>query len=201
MKLIKSVWAKALAVLLIFTVICGVVYPLVVTGIAQLLFPNQANGSIIEVNGKKYGSVLLAQQFTGDRYLWGRIMNLDTKTYTDSDGKPLMYAVPSNLSPASDRYKQLVQDRVKKIQAADPEKKGDPIPEDLVTCSGSGLDPHISPAAAEYQVDRVAKARNMSAQQVRDVIAKYTGGKFLGVFGEDTVNVLEVNLALDGILK
>ncbi len=201
MSIMKSVWAKALAVLIAFTVLCGILYPLVVTGLAQLLFPNQANGSVIEVNGKKYGSVLLAQQFTGNQYLWGRVMNLDTKTFTDQSGKPMMYAAPSNLSPASAQYKKLIQERIAKIQAADPEKKGTPIPEDLVTCSGSGLDPHVSPAAAEYQVDRIAKSRNMSAQSVRDIITKYTSGKFLGVFGEDTVNVLEVNLALDGILK
>lgn len=201
MKLIKSVWAKALGALLLFTLLCGLVYPLAVTGISQLLFHNQVNGSIIEINGKKYGSVLLAQQFTGDRYLWGRIMNLDTKTFHDADGKALMYAVPSNLSPASDKYKELVKQRVAKIQAANPDKANVPIPEDLVTCSGSGLDPDISPAAAEYQVERIAKARNLSALQVRDIIAKYTNGKFLGVFGEDTVNVLEVNLALDGKLK
>lgn len=201
MNIFKSVWAKALAVLISFTVLCGIIYPLAVTGLGQLLFPNQANGSVIEVNGKKYGSVLLAQQFTGNQYLWGRVMNLDIKTFTDSSGKPMMYAAPSNLSPASDQYKKLIQERIAKIQAADPEKKGEPIPEDLVTCSGSGLDPHISPAAAEYQVDRIAKVRNMSAQSVRNIIAKYSSGKFLGVFGEDTVNVLEVNLALDGILK
>jgi potassium-transporting ATPase KdpC subunit len=201
MKLIKSVWAKALGALLLFTLLCGLVYPLAVTGISQLLFHNQANGSIIEINGKKYGSVLLAQQFTGDRYMWGRIMDLDTKTFKDADGKALMYAVPSNLSPASDKYKELVKQRVAKIQAANPDKANVPIPEDLVTCSGSGLDPDISPAAADYQVERIAKARNLSAQQVRDLITKYTNGRFLGVFGEDTVNVLEVNLALDGILK
>lgn len=201
MKMIKSVWKKALATLLVFTLLCGVLYPLAVTGISQLLFQNQANGSIIEINGKKYGSVLLAQQFTDDKHLWGRIMTLDTKTFRDADGKPLMYAAPSNLSPSSEKYKELVKERVAKIQAAHPDKKGVPIPEDLVTGSGSGLDPHISPAAAEYQVERIAKARNIPAQQVRDVIAKYTGGKFLNVFGENTVNVLQVNLALDGILK
>ncbi len=201
MQILKSVWKKALGALLLLTLICGIFYPLVITGISQLCFPNQANGSIIEVNGKKYGSVLLAQQFTGNKYLWGRIMNVDTKTFTDSSGKPMMYAVPSNLNPASDEYKKLVQERVEKIRAADPEQKDTPIPEDLVTCSGSGLDPHISPSAAEYQVDRIARVRNISKQQVRDIIAKYSNGKFLGVFGENTVNVLEVNLALEGILK
>lgn len=201
MKLIKSVWAKALGALLLFTLLCGLLYPLAVTGISQLLFHNQANGSIIEINGKKYGSALLAQQFTGDGYLWGRIMNLDTKTYTDANGKAMLYASPSNLSPASDRYQELVKERVGKIRAAHPEKADTPVPEDLVTCSGSGLDPDISPAAAEYQVERIARARNLTVQQVRDIVAKYTNGKFLKVFGEDAVNVLKVNLALDGILK
>lgn len=201
MKLIKSVWAKALGSLLLFTLLCGLLYPLAVTGISQAVFHNQANGSIIEINGKKYGSALLAQQFTGDGYLWGRIMNLDTKTYTDSNGKIMMYASPSNLSPASEQYKKLVKERLDKIKAAHPEKKDVPVPEDLVTCSGSGLDPDISPAAAEYQAERIARVRNIPVQQVRDIVAKYTGGKFLNVFGEDTVNVLKVNLALDGILK
>ncbi len=201
MQLVKTVWKKALGALLILTLLCGILYPLAVTGLAQLFFPKEANGSIIEVNGKKYGSVLLAQQFTGSRYLWGRIMNVDTKTFTGSDGKPMMYAEPSNLNPAGDEYKKLVRERVEKLREADPEKKDAPIPEDLVTCSGSGLDPHISPAAAEYQVARVARARNIPQQRVRDIIAKYSCGKFLGVFGENTVNVLEVNLALDGILK
>lgn len=201
MRLIQSVWKKALVFLVALTIICGLFYPLVVTGISQLLFPQKANGSIIEINGKKYGSALLAQQFTGNEYLWGRIMNLDTKTYTDENGNVLMYAVPSNLSPASDEYAALVKERVEKIKAADPDRGDTPIPEDLVTCSGSGLDPHISPAAADYQVDRIAKARNMSADDVRAVIQRYTNGKFLFVFGENTVNVLKVNLALDGILK
>jgi K+-transporting ATPase ATPase C chain len=201
LRLIKSVWKKALALLAVFTLLCGVLYPAAVTGISQLLFHDQANGSIIEVDGKKYGSVLLAQQFTGNGYLWGRIMNLETKTFRDSEGRTLMYAVPSNLSPASEQYGKLVRERIEKIRAADPEKKGVPIPEDLVTCSASGLDPHISPAAADYQADRIAKARNLSVQQVRDVVQRYTQGRFLGMFGEETVNVLEVNLALDGILK
>lgn len=200
-KSIKSIAPKALIFLLMLTLLCGIAYPLVVTGISQLFFPKQANGSIIEVNGKKYGSELLAQQFTGNKYMWGRIMNLDVTTYKDNNGKVLMYAQPSNLSPASDKYKQLVSERVAKIKAANPVNNNAPIPEDLVTCSGSGLDPHVSPAAAQYQVARIAKARGISADKVNEIVLKYTNGKFLGVFGEETVNVLEVNLALDGILK
>lgn len=197
MKVLK----KALIIFLIFTFLCGMVYTGVVTGLAQLIFPDKANGSIIEVDGVKYGSSLLAQQYTDDSHMWGRIMNLDVSTYKDENGKPLVYAGPSNLSPESDEYAQLVEERVEKIKASNPDMGDIPIPEDLVSCSGSGLDPHISPAAAEYQVKRLAKANDMSEDEVRDIIDECTDGKFLGVFGEKTVNVLEVNLMLDGILK
>jgi len=181
-------------------IICGLIYPVFITGASQLLFKDKANGSIIEVNGKKYGSVLLAQEFTGDEYLWGRVMNLDTSTFTDENGEVLMYATPSNLSPASEEYEKLVSERIEKIKASNPDKKDDPIPVDLVTSSGSGLDPHISVAAAEYQVERISKARNISTDEVEQIIEKYTKGRALGVFGEETVNVLQVNLALDGKL-
>ena len=197
MKVLKN----SLIIFLIFTLLCGVVYTAAVTGIAQLFFPNQANGSIIEVNGVKYGSSLLAQKYTDDSHMWGRIMNLDVSTFKDKDGKILLYASPSNLTPESEEYAQLVQERVERIKSANPDMGDTPIPEDLVTCSGSGLDPHISPAAAEYQVQRLAKENNMSEDDVRAVIAKCTDGKFLGIFGEETVNVLEVNLRLDGILN
>ena len=192
---------KAFKFILIFTIICGLVYPVFITGVSQLLFKDKANGSIIEIDGKKYGSVLLAQEFTGNDYLWGRIMNIDTNTFKDDNGKALMYASPSNLSPASDEYEKIVNDRVSKIKEANPDKKDEPIPVDLVTTSGSGLDPHISVAAAKYQVDRIAEARNMSTDEVEKVIEKYTKGRTFGVFGEERVNVLQVNLALDGILK
>lgn len=201
MKTLKSILPRAAAIFLIFTVVCGVLYTGVVTGAAQLIFPHQANGSIIEVDGKKYGSELLGQQFTDDGHLWGRIMNIDVSTYTGKDGKPLMYAVPSNLSPASEEYESLVAERVQKLRESNPHMGDTPIPVDLVTCSGSGLDPHISPAAAEYQVPRIASARGISEQQVRDVIRSCTNSRFLGVFGEETVNVLKVNLMLDGILE
>lgn len=200
MKIFKSVLPRALAFFAVLTIICGGIYSFAMTGIAQVCFNKQANGSIIEINGKKYGSVLLAQQFTGDEYLWGRVMNIDTKTFTDKDGKALMYAAPSNLSPASKSYETLVNERVQKIKAAHPDKANTPVPVDLVTVSGSGLDPHISIAAAEYQVGRVAKARGLSEEKVKEIIDQYTTHKFLGVLGEDVVNVLEVNLALDGIL-
>lgn len=201
MKTIKSILPKALIFFLIVTIVCGILYPLFITGISQIFFKNKANGSIIEVDGKKYGSELLAQQFTDDKYMWGRIMNIDTKTFKDKNGNTLMYSSPSNLSPSSDEYKKLVAERIEKIKTSNPEKGDTPIPVDLVTCSGSGLDPHISPAAAEYQLERIAKARGISTSKVNEIVLKYTEGRFLGVFGEKTVNVLRVNLALDGILK
>ncbi|MDU4739393.1 potassium-transporting ATPase subunit KdpC [Clostridium sp.] len=195
-----KVISKAFKFILVFMIICGLIYPVFITGASQLLFKEKANGSIIEVNGKKYGSVLLAQEFTGDEYLWGRVMNLDTSTFTNENGEVLMYAAPSNLSPASEEYEKLVSERIEKIKASNPDKKDDPIPVDLVTSSGSGLDPHISVAAAEYQVERISKARNISTDEVEQIIEKYTKGRALGVFGEETVNVLQVNLALDGKL-
>lgn len=200
MKTFKNVLPRAAMIFLLFTLLCGVIYTGAVTGIAQILFPDKANGSIIEVGGVKYGSELLGQYYTDDAHMWGRIMNLDVMTYKDSDGKTLLYSAPSNLSPASAEYADLVAERVKKIQASNPAMGDTPIPVDLVTCSGSGLDPDISPAAAEYQVARIAAASGKSEAEVRDIIRKCTAGRYLGIFGEETVNVLKVNLMLDGIL-
>lgn len=201
MKTLRNVLPRAAVIFVIFTLLCGIVYTGVVTGIAQLIFPKQANGSIIEVDGKKYGCELLGQQYTDEKHMWGRIMNLDVSTYKDENGKTLMYAAPSNLSPASEEYKKLVAERVEMLRAANPDMDEAAVPVDLVTCSGSGLDPHISPAAAEYQVARIAKTNSMTEDEVREIIQKCTSGKFLGIFGEETVNVLKVNLMLDGILK
>lgn len=201
MKEFKSTLPKALTIFLIFTFVCGVLYTGVVTGAAQLFFSEKANGSIIEVDGKKYGCELLGQQYTDDSHMWGRIMNIDVSTYKDENGHTLMYAAPSNLSPASEEYASLVAERVEKLRAANPDMDEAAIPVDLVTCSGSGLDPHISPTAAEYQVARIAKANDMTEDEVRTIIEKCTDGRFLGLFGEETVNVLKVNLMLDGILE
>lgn len=201
MKELKTVFPKALTIFLIFTFVCGILYTGVVTGVAQLFFPEKANGSIIEVDGKKYGCELLGQQYTDDAHMWGRIMNIDVSTYKDENGHTLMYAAPSNLSPASEEYEALVAERVEKLRAANPDMDETAIPVDLVTCSGSSLDPHISPAAAEYQVARIAKANDMTEDEVQAIIEKCTDGRFLGLFGEETVNVLKVNLMLDGILE
>lgn len=200
MKTLKNVLPRGAIIFLIFTLLCGVVYTGVVTGFAQVFFRDKANGSIIEVDGVKYGSELLGQYYTDDSHMWGRIMNLDVSTYKDEDGNTLLYSAPSNLSPESEEYAALVAERVEKIQTANPDMGDTPIPEDLVTCSGSGLDPDISPAAAEYQVVRIATAQGISEEAVREIIKKCTTGRLLGIFGEKTVNVLKVNLMLDGIL-
>ncbi len=201
MKAFKQIFFRASVIFLIFTLICGILYTGVVTGLAQILFPYQANGSIIEVNEKKYGCELLGQYYNDKKHMWGRIMDIDISTYKDENGKILMYAKPSNLSPASKEYQDLVAKRIKMLREANPDMDEKKVPVELVTCSGSGLDPHISPAAANYQVARIAKANGMTEDEVKKMIEKCTDGKFLGIFGEKTVHVLKVNLILDGILK
>ncbi|MEG2929108.1 MAG: potassium-transporting ATPase subunit C [Oscillospiraceae bacterium] len=200
MKLIKSVLPRAALLLVVFTMLCGVLYTGAITGVAQLFFQGKANGSVIEIQGVKYGSELLGQQYTKENHMWGRIMNIDVTTFKDDEGKRLMYASPSNISPASEEYEELVAQRVEEIKAANPEMKDVAIPVDLVTVSGSGLDPHISKAAAEYQVVRLAKATGKTQQDIRDIVEKCTTQKFLGIFGQERVNVLKVNLMIEGIL-
>lgn len=194
----KGVASRALGVFALFTVVCGLGYTLVVTGIAQVAFPYQANGSLIKVDDKIVGSELIGQNFEDEDHMWGRIQNVSV--VEDENGELMAYSAPSNLSPASEEYQELVDARVEKIRAANPDADMDAVPVDLVTCSGSGLDPEISPDAAEYQVPRLAKATGKSEDEVRDIIAQCTKGRFLGVFGEPTVNVLKVNLMLDGAL-
>ena len=194
----KGVASRALGVFALFTVVCGLGYTLVVTGIAQVAFPYQANGSLIKVDDKIVGSELIGQNFEDEDHMWGRIQNVTI--VEGEDGGLMAYGAPSNLSPASEEYRQLVDARVEKIRASNPDAGMDDVPVDLVTCSGSGLDPEISPDAAEYQVPRLAKATGKSEDEVREIIAQCTKGRFLGVFGEPTVNVLKVNLILDGVL-
>ena len=201
MKTVKSVIPKMLGFFLVMLVITSLIYPAVITAAARAMFPDQAAGSIIVGNdGKRYGSELLAQEFTGENYMWGRIMNVDTATFTGEDGEPLLYSWASNKSPAGEELEALVAERVERLRAANPEQGDEPIPVDLVTCSGSGLDPDISPAAAEYQVQRIADTRGMRPEDVQAVIDRYTTGRTFGLFGEPRVNVLKVNLALDGKL-
>ena len=201
MKTVKSVIPKMLGFFLVMLVITSLIYPAVITAAARAVFPDQATGSIIVGNdGKRYGSELLAQEFTGENYMWGRIMNVDTATFTGEDGEPVLYSWASNKSPAGEELEALVAERVERLRAANPEQGDEPIPVDLVTCSGSGLDPDISPAAAEYQVQRIADARGMRPEDVQAVIDRYTTGRTFVLFGEPRVNVLKVNLALDGKL-
>lgn len=184
----KKTLRPALICFLVMTVLCGFIYTMAVTGVAQLIFPNQANGSVITVTlkdgtKKDYGSALIAQTFTKSQYLIGRPDN----------------GSATNLSPTGAQEKENVKKRVDWLHSIDPTNKAD-IPADLVTASGSGVDPDISPAAAEYQVARLAKERNMSEDAVKTVIQKHTTRRFLGFIGEPAVNVLKVNLALDGLL-
>lgn len=179
----------AFLMLLILTVITGVIYPLVVTGIAQVVFPHQANGSLIVINGKAYGSELIGQQFDAPKYFWGR---------PSAAGYNAAASSGSNDGPMNPDLIKAVQTRVDALKAADPENTL-PIPVDLVTASGSGLDPHISVAAALYQVHRVAAARGLEEAQVKSLVDHYTKGRQFGFLGEPTVNVLELNLTLDGL--
>ena len=196
----KQTVLRAIGLTIVMTVLCGFLYTVVCTGINQALFPHQANGSVIEIDGKTYGSELLAQQFTQPEHLWGRPMNLDVTSFTDEDGNPVMYAWATNKTPAGEEQDALVKARISALLEADPSMEGTPIPGDLVTVSGSGLDGEISPEAAAYQVHRIAGVRGMSEEDVQAVIDRYTTGRWLGIFGEPRVNVLKVNLALDGVL-
>lgn len=180
--------------LLFFTILTGFIYPAVVTGIARLFFPGQANGSIVTKGGKAVGSELIGQQFEDPRYFWGRPSA--TMPYPYNSGS----SSGSNLGPNSPDLMKAVRARVQALRAADPGNTSR-IPVDLVTASGSGLDPHISPAAAEYQVGRVARARGFDEGKVRIFISRYTEERQLGVFGEPRVNVLRLNLALDEVNK
>ena len=182
----------ALMLLLIFTVLTGLIYPLVVTGIAQLVFPKQANGSLINRNGQTLGSSLIGQPFDDPKYFWGRLSATGPYSYNAASSSG------SNLGPANPALLDNVKARIAALKAADPTNTL-PIPVDLVTSSGSGLDPNISIAAALYQIPRVAKTRGMTPAAVRNLVDKYTQGRQLGFLGEPRVNVLELNLALDGI--
>lgn len=188
----------AFFMLLIFTVITGVVYPLVVTGIAQVIFPHQANGSLIVIDGKAYGSELIGQQFDDPKYFWGRLSATGTFPYNAFNDENLTASSGSNYGPLNPALMEMVQARVDALKAADPDNTA-PIPVDLVTASGSGLDPHISVAAALYQVHRVAAARELSETQVQSLVEEHTEGRQFGFLGEPRVNVLLLNLALDGL--
>jgi K+-transporting ATPase ATPase C chain len=180
----------AVLVLVMMTVLTGLIYPAVVTAIAQAAFPFQAHGSLIVAGGKTVGSALIGQPFAGPQYFWGRPSA--TAPYPDNAAA----SAGSNLGPTNPALVDAVQARINALRAADPGNT-QPIPVDLVTSSGSGLDPDISIAAALYQVHRVAQARGMREAAVRQLVNQYTSGRTLGILGEPRVNVLGLNLALD----
>jgi len=182
----------ALASFVLFTVLTGVVYPLAVTGIAQVVFPAQANGSVIVKDGKAVGSRLIGQPFDDPKYFWSRLSATSPQPYNGAASSG------SNYGPLNDALMDAVRGRVDALKAADPTNTL-PIPVDLVTASASGLDPHISPAAARYQIGRVARARGLSDDTVAALVARHTAGRQWGVLGEPVVNALELNLALDAV--
>jgi K+-transporting ATPase ATPase C chain len=183
----------ALILFAFFTVLTGLIYPGVVTAISQVIFPHQANGSLITAaGGKVVGSELIGQQFTDPKYFWGRLSDTGSIPYDASN------SAGSNYSALNPSLQKQGEDRITALKAADPTNTL-PIPADLVTASASGLDPNISLAAAQYQAGRVARLRSLSLDQVNALIAQYTTGRFLGFIGEPRVNVLQLNLALDGL--
>lgn len=189
----------AILMIVVLSIITGLAYPLAMTGIAQVAFPHQANGSLIEQNGKVIGSALIGQNFASDKYFHGRpsaTPGPDPQDPTKTVSTPYNagFSVGSNYGPTAKPLIDRVKGDVEKLKAENP---GTPIPADLATASASGLDPDITPAGALFQVPRVAKARNLPEDKVRQLVADNTEGRFLGLIGEPRVNVLKLNLALD----
>ena len=181
----------AILLFILLSIILGLCYPLLMTGVGQVVMPNQANGSLIEKEGQLVGSALIGQPFNQPQYLW-------TRPSAAGDGYDATQSSGSNLGPLNPELASSVEAQVQKLKAADPQNKA-PIPLDLVTMSGSGLDPHISPAAAKWQANRVARVRGISVEQVQKAIDDNTDSKQFNILGEPRVNVLAVNLALDSI--
>ena len=185
---------QSVIALVALTVITGIIYPLAVTGIARGVFPNKSSGSLIVQNGKAVGSSLIGQPFTDPKYFWSRPSATSPEPYNAAASSG------SNLGPTNPTLLKAVQERIAALRAADPGNT-QPVPIDLVTASGSGLDPDISPAAAYYQAGRVARVRDLSLTDVDALIARFTEGRQLGVLGDPRVNVVQLNLALDSLAK
>lgn len=188
----KTLLRPAFSLFLLLTLVTGLAYPLLVTGVAKLAFPAQAEGSLILKDGEPIGSALIGQNFSDPKHFWGR----------PSATAPMPYNAAasggSNQGPLNPALADAVKARIEALQAADPDNK-QPVPADLVTASASGLDPHISPAAAQYQVERVARARGLQPEAVAALVRQHTEGRQWGLFGEPRVNVLRLNLALDAL--
>jgi K+-transporting ATPase ATPase C chain len=188
--IMKTLLRPAITLFVLLSAITGLVYPLVVTGIGKTVFPQAAAGSLILKDGKPVGSELIGQNFTDPKYFWGRPSATGPQPYNASASSG------SNQGPLNPALTDAVKGRIDALKAADPDNKL-PIPADLVSASASGLDPHISPAAANYQIERVARARKLEAAAVRELVNRNTEGRQWGVFGEPRVNVLKLNLAMD----
>ena len=201
---------KSIGVSIALMILCGLIYPLVMTGISQLILNKQANGSMIVVDGKEVGSELIGQNFTDPKFFRGRVSSVNYNTYTEDDmkpdenGKAAYSGVGSgsqNLAPSNEALQERVETDIKDFLEAHPGVKKEDIPTDLLTSSGSGLDPNISPKAAEIQIPAVSKASGISETDLRKLVDKYTEGKSLGVFGEPRVNILKVNIEIAIISK
>lgn len=186
----KTLIRPAVSLFVLLSAVTGIVYPVAVTGIAQAVFPDAAAGSLILKDGKPVGSGLIGQNFTDPKYFWGRPSATAPQPYNASASGG------SNQGPLNPALVDAVEGRIEALKAADPDNKR-PVPADLITASGSGLDPHISPAAAVYQVERIARTRQIKAETVATLVAGNTEGRQLGLFGEPRVNVLKLNLSLD----
>jgi K+-transporting ATPase ATPase C chain len=184
----------ALSIFLLLTLITGIAYPLLVTMVGKTVFPHQSAGSLIMQDGKPIGSELIGQNFTEPKYFWGRLSATSPHPYNSAASSG------SNLGPLNPALTDNVKARIEALRAADPDNTA-PVPVDLVTASASGLDPEISPAAAQYQIARIARARNLSAAAVQDLVNQHTEGRQYGLFGEPRVNVLALNLALDRLQR
>lgn len=205
MKDFLKVLKKAVVLSLVMMVLCGIIYPLALTGIGQLVFPKQANGSIIEVNGETVGSELIGQQFSDERFFKGRVSNVSYNTYEEVDVAEGNYggvsSGGSNYAASNPALEERVEADLAAFLEANPTVKQEEIPTDLLTASGSGLDPHISPDAAAVQIPAVAKATGLSEEDLQGIVKENTEGKWLGIFGEHRVNVLKTNLAVAKAIK